>query len=111
MTTSPWPTLCALVVIDLPKDTIGFAMAAKTQRLRGALAALQPEDRRTLMSAIALLQRLADAPPTPPNPPKRRVACSCGNPAALPHTCPRRDEFTVRCTCCAQCSGNCHWER
>jgi hypothetical protein len=43
-------------------------MAAKAQRLRGALAALQPEDRRTLMSAIALLQRLADAPPIPPNP-------------------------------------------
>jgi hypothetical protein len=62
MTTSPWPTLCALVVIDLPNDTIGFAMAAKAQRLRGALAALQPEDRRTLTSAIA------DAPPTPPNP-------------------------------------------
>ena len=49
MTTSPWPTLCALVVIDLPNDTIGFAMAAKAQRLRGALAALQPEDRRTLV--------------------------------------------------------------
>ena len=57
MTTSPWPTLCALVVIDLPKDTIGVA-----------LAALQPEDRRTLLSAIALLQRLAEAQPTPPSP-------------------------------------------
>ena len=67
MTTSPWPTLCALVVIDLPKDTIGFAMAAKAQRLRAALAALQPEDRRTLMSAITVLQRLADAPPAPPS--------------------------------------------
>ena len=68
MTTSPWPTLCALVVIDLSKDTIGFAMAAKAQRLRDALAALQPEDQRTLRSAIALLQRLADAPPTAANP-------------------------------------------
>ena len=53
------------MVIDLPKDTIGFAMAAKAQRLCSALAALQPEDRRTLMSAIALLQRLADAPHSP----------------------------------------------
>ena len=72
MTTSPWPTLCALVVIDLPKDTIGFAIAAKAQRLRGALTALQPEDRRTLMSAIAVLQRLADAPLTPPDPKEDR---------------------------------------
>ena len=72
MTTSPWPTLCALMVIDLPKDTIGFAMAAKAQRLRRALAALQPEDRRTLMSAIAVLQRLADAPPSPPDPKEDR---------------------------------------
>ena len=68
MATSHWPPFAALVVIDLPKDTIGFAMAARAQRLRGALAALQPEDRRTLMSAIAVLQRLADAPPPPPNP-------------------------------------------
>ena len=46
MTTSPWPTLCALMVIDLPKDTIGFGMAAEAQRL--------------------------DAPPTPNNPKEDR---------------------------------------
>jgi hypothetical protein len=61
MTTSPWPTLCALVVIDLPNDTIGFAMAAKAQRLRGALAALQPEDRRTVMGVGELNNCYEDA--------------------------------------------------
>lgn len=61
-----WPSLLGLVVIDLPKDTISFAVTAKAQWLRGALAAFQPEERQTLLSAIALLQRLADDQSNPP---------------------------------------------
>ena len=68
MLASDLQPVAGLVVIDASKGNVGVAVAVKAEWLRRAFAKLEPEERQTLISAIALVRRMGHAASGPPSP-------------------------------------------